>query len=338
MNFFFIFLFTFFLFKISTKYKILLNYNGEKHQKFTHFKNIPLIGGPIIAFSILFLSSFDLNEKIFFLCIFSVGIISDFKLVIAPSKRLLIQFIVILLFVYFLKINIVSTRFFLLDYFLNNASFSIIFTSFCFLILINGTNFIDGNNGNVLFYYLIVLFVTIFLKQNQLLFFVKTDLYFLFFLIIILLIFNLANKLYLGDSGSFILSLIFGFILIKSYLTNLTYISPFFVTLCLWYPAFENLFSIIRKSYFLSLPTKADNNHLHQLLYFFLIKKFNSNKIFLNNAVSILINLFNLIIIYFGMKDINNTQFQIFLILVSIFIYLLLYLWLLKYKKYFTKK
>ena len=50
-------------------------------------------------------------------------------------------------------------------------------------------------------------------------------------------------------------------------------ISPYFIANLLLYPAFENLFSIIRR---VSLNKKnylADNNHLHQLLFKYLKKK-----------------------------------------------------------------
>ena len=65
-------------------------------------------------------------------------------------------------------------------------------------------------------------------------------------LLIYLLLFNLLNKLYLGDSGSYLLGVSIGSILIFIY-KEISFISPFFIVLLLWYPCFENLFSIIRK-------------------------------------------------------------------------------------------
>ena len=55
--------------------------------------------------------------------------------------------------------------------------------------------------------------------------------------------------MYLGDGGSFLFGSIFSLILIEFYLNNPGTISSFFIVLLLWYPAFENLFSIIRKFY-----------------------------------------------------------------------------------------
>ena len=54
------------------------------------------------------------------------------------------------------------------------------------------------------------------------------------------------NQFFLGDSGAYFLSFFIGFILIEIYNANLK-ISPYFIILLLWYPCFENLFSIIRK-------------------------------------------------------------------------------------------
>ena len=59
--------------------------------------------------------------------------------------------------IYFYDLQILSTRILLFDHFLEYKLFNYIFVCFCILIVINGTNFIDGLNGLVLGYYLIVL-------------------------------------------------------------------------------------------------------------------------------------------------------------------------------------
>ena len=64
------------------------------------------------------------------------------------------------------------------------------------------------------------------------------------------------------------LSFIIGYNLIVIY--NKTFsISPYFIILLLWYPCFENLFSIIRKNLYNVDPLSADNKHLHHYLYLF---------------------------------------------------------------------
>ena len=46
-----------------------------------------------------------------------------------------------------------------------------------------------------------------------------------------------------------------------------------FIVIILWYPAFETLFSIIRKIIYKSQPSSPDNYHLHHLIYLFFNKK-----------------------------------------------------------------
>ena len=61
-------------------------------------------------------------------------------------------------------------------------------------------------------------------------------------------------------------------ILIK-FINNNTVISPYFVVLLLWYPCFENLFSIVRRLLSNKKTQQADNYHLHHLIYLFFSKK-----------------------------------------------------------------
>jgi len=147
---------------------------------------------------------------------------------------------------------------------------------------------------------------------------------YLIYLIIILLIFNFFNIFYLGDSGTYLLSCFVGCVLIAIYNQNQIF-SPFFVVLLLWYPCFENLFSIIRKFKIKKSPIDADSKHLHQLIFYFLKKKFKRNNLITNNCSSIIINLYNLIIFFTAKSYIHNTQFLIFLLLLNITVYTFFY-------------
>jgi UDP-N-acetylmuramyl pentapeptide phosphotransferase/UDP-N-acetylglucosamine-1-phosphate transferase len=329
---------TFFLIGFCSKYKILGNYTGDKHQKYTSFKNTPLLGGIISILFILVYIDFNYLVKFFLTSIFIIGILSDLKILISPIKRLLSQFIVIIFFLYMQDVNLVSTKILFLDFILKNIVFSFFFTAFCFLILINGTNFLDGTNGNVLIYYFIISILIFILKTNQLYTISNKNIFLIIELIFILVIFNYRNKFYLGDSGSFLFGSLFGLILVQLYLENIKNVSPFFIVLVLWYPAFENLFSILRKFYFSKSPIEADNNHLHQLLYFFLMKKTMLNKIFVNNSVSLIINFYNCITIFMASTKPHHTQMIVLFILFNIIFYILVYLFLIKFKKNYLKK
>ena len=330
--FFFIPVFVYLLNSYIIKNKYLLNFSGETHQKFLGTKKVPLSGG---IFLILFLSTIliekDIIIYIFLSLIFILGLFSDLKISSLPSRRLFYQFILIILFVYFSGINTISTRVVFIDYALHNYYISIFFTTFCLIILVNGTNFIDGLNGLVLTYYLIV--IAILYKLNLLtgINFNDFDVLYFSYLLFIMIIFNLLNQFYLGDSGSYLLGFLIGYILVKihNYDSN---ISPFFVVLLLWYPCFENLFSIIRKFKFGRSPVFPDNRHFHQLLFYFLKKKFKFGNLACNNYSSIVINFYNFFILFFGSYNIYNTQLLIILILINILLYTIIYLKLLNFK------
>ena len=66
-----------------------------------------------------------------------------------------------------MDITINDTRLNFLDYFLEINVFNYLFVTFCILIVINGSNFLDGLNTIILGYYLIIVFVLLFLNLNN---------------------------------------------------------------------------------------------------------------------------------------------------------------------------
>jgi len=316
--------------KIKKK-KYLKNYSGNTNKKFTSNENIPLIGGFFII--IIFLIVL-FEENIFFLIsiilTFSLGLFSDLNKIISPNKRLLSQVIIVLFLIIFTNLEINSTRVIILDRFLENNIFNIFFVCFCVLVLINGTNFIDGLNGLSLGYYFIV---TVALLNNNFYYsnlLQGNELLYLLCYLFIFLIFNLFNLFFIGDSGSYSLGLIFSFLLINFYTVN-SNISPFYIILLIWYPCFELLFSIVRKFYINFSPAKPDVGHLHQLIYNLIKNKFNFSKLKSNNISSILILLFNSFSIFLGSIDIYNTQNQIILIIMNVLFYTIIYKQLINY-------
>ena len=323
--------FSYLLITICKKKTILMNSNGNMHQKFVGNTQTPLIGGIILFFSLLLFNYDTISLFLFFVAgIFFIGFFSDLKKLNSPIYRFLIQILLIVICVYFLNMNLVITRVNILDYLLKNYIFSIIFTSFCILIIINGTNFIDGINTLAIGYYLIICSVLIYLQHNGLVdaFFFPLDL--LALCLVCLLLFNSFNKLFLGDSGAYLLGFLFSLELINLYLRNLN-ITPFFIILLLWYPAFENLFSIFRKINFKKSPIFPDTNHLHHLIFsFFKSKKFSS--LTSNNLTGLIINFYNAIIVGISLIDPFNTQFQIILIFLNLTVYTFFYMRLFKYR------
>lgn len=323
-------LFSFYLIFISNKKSFFAHNTGETHQGFIKSKQTPLIGGIIIFFFIIL--DFE-NLKIIYFILFLIlltGILSDVRNLKSALLRLFIQFLLAVLFIYIYQMNISNTRIYILDYLLENYYMSILFTAFCVLIVINGSNFIDGSNVLAIGYFIVVEFVFIVLSNKELnlnLIFFQDN---LIYVLLILLFLNFFNKLYLGDGGAYLLGFIYSFKGISLYLFNAN-ISPFFIIVLLWYPAFEIFFSILRKINFNRSPIKPDSNHLHQLLYFYLYKKI-SNQFIVSSTVGLLINSYNFLIILCSLINIYNTQYQIILFVINISIYSFVYIRLLKFK------
>jgi UDP-N-acetylmuramyl pentapeptide phosphotransferase/UDP-N-acetylglucosamine-1-phosphate transferase len=310
----------------------LINYSGEIHQKFTSQTNVPLTGGIFIFISFILFYVILLNEYIIFVALFfATGLISDLKIIKSPSKKFFIQAVIILTCVIVNNLLLENTRILILDNFLNNNLFNIIFVSFCILIIVNGSNFIDGVNTLVIGYYVLISFFILSLKLNNSIMIQDVIFNQWIFFLLILFIFNLFGKMFLGDNGSYLLGFIFSFLLILIYSSNQN-ISPFFIIQLLWYPALENIFSITRKFVIKRSPFIPDQNHLHQLLFFYLKNRFKWKVVILNSLTAQIINFFNFIVFFVASQDIYHTQYQIIILIISIITYLVTYLKLFSFK------
>ena len=151
------------------------------------------------------------------------------------------------------------------------------------------------------------------------------DLEYLIFVLLIIYILNFFNKIYLGDNGAYLIGLIFSICLIDFYNDNYTKVSPFFIVLLLWYPAFENLFTILRRLKDKKKLIQPDNQHLHYLL---MIKLKNLNffekkgKKFFNSLSGLIINLILFPGFVFSLHFYNNSLY----LLLNICAYLILYI------------
>ncbi len=319
---FFIFLVNFLL----VKKNLLPNYSGDNHQKFFNKNKIQLSGG-VFLIPIFFLITFDysiiLTISIF--SIFLLGLFSDIGFFSSAKLRFLIQSIIIFLFLFYSNSTLTSVRIDIFDLMLENYLFSLFFTLFCLMILINGTNFIDGLNGLVLTYYLMIIFIIFNLKLFEYSFLNNSDIILIIMIFIYLILFNIFDQLYLGDSGSYLIGFLFGYFLLQIYESN-QLLSPYFIALLLWYPAFEILFSIIRKIKFRRSPFKPDNKHIHHLLFLYIYKKLKLNNHLSNNLSALVIILYNALIFLIAMQNIQHTTLQVSLFALNVCIYLILYL------------
>jgi len=318
--------------KYFIKNKILLNQTGDSHQKFSTKNQVPLTGGIFILLSILFyLNQYEKIFTISLLLLFFLGIFSDAKTVKSAHYKILFQILIAASFVYISDLRLYGTRVIFIDELLENHFFNIAFVTFCILIVLNGSNFIDGMNTLALGYFLIIVLILFKLSYyNDLIFRINDHLMTIYFMII-LFFFNIKSKSFLGDSGTYLIGFLFSIILIKFYFNN-PLISPFLIVLFLWYPCYENLFSIIRKFKFNRSPMDPDKNHLHQLVFISLKKKFKLNITNSNNLTAYLINSFNLIIFFLASLTPSHTQGIIIYIFLCIFLYTFIYLKLISLK------
>lgn len=318
---------------LSSYFKILIYKPNLNHKE--KFNNTIFNTGGLIFFLyliVLYLNHIkfnNLSEFLFLTLTFLIGFFSDIKKNFNANLRLLLIFLFSIVYIIISNNLILDLSFKIINnLFKDYPFFSIFFTSLCLVILINGLNFIDGVHGLTLLYGILVLSIL-----NYFIYFKlglenapETGLLILPILLI-LLIYNFSEKIFFGDSGSYVLGAVIGLYVIK--LSNLEgYSYPYFYANLLIYPAFEVFFSIVRKIIKKKGPYKPDKNHLHHLIQQFYQIKYNysltNSKILCAISINLFILLFNLISInFYQNKYILISNIFIFVIFYT-FIYLVL--------------
>ena len=335
MNFFILFLLfiniCFFIFhsKISNLYNIY-----DKPDSIRKFHKFPtsLIGGLIIflnfnfliIYSILFQNFYEngifaSNKTLFNLfflnsSFFLIGYLDD-KFNISANKKFIIIFLFILaavlidknLIIYELKFS----SFYKVIYLEN---FSIIFTTLCILLFINAFNMFDGVNCQAGFY-AFGLLIILFLKSQNVNIFLTFIIPLFFFLY-----FNYKDKMFLGNSGSLLLSVFLSQLIILEYSSNKLFADE--IVLLLIFPGLDMLRLFIERLLRNKSPFDADRSHLHHFI---------SNK--LNNFYTVFLTVGVQFIIFFlyYLTEFKSYYFIFFLV----FYYLSLYLF---FSKNYEKK
>ncbi len=299
---------------------------SQTHKKLIgNNKNLKITGGIFIFLSIAFFLK-QQNIIIFFssLILFT-GLLSDNRIINNPLPRFIVQLIFLTTFIVSQEVFIDTIRISFIDELLKYELFSIFFSIFCFMVLINGTNFLDGVNILVSGYYLLISCIIFYLGYN-LKIIVDLDIFLILIICLsIFIFFNIMGKTILGDGGSYLIGFLYGYFMIKIINDNQT-MSPYFVALVFWYPAFENLFSILRRIFFSKKNiSKPDTFHLHQLIYLSFKKKNLLEIKNINNLTGSLIVFFNLIIFLISINYYQNTKILVSLMVFNVTIYLILY-------------
>ena len=319
------------------KFKLLDDaVNSSEHKKLVLSNETDpiLLGGFFLVTVFLVFSSHNIIPvKLTILLIFLLGLSSDKNILLNPKIRLLIQLLILFYMIFSQDLRVNDLRFDFLNNLLANYHFSLIFTIFCFGVLVNGCNFIDGLNG-LLIGYSILIFLSLLLQSEIRLFNIHDASFIYLFTcaLILLFVFNIFGLIFLGDNGSYVLSTILGLYLLDLFINN-QILSPYYIAVLLWYPAFENLYSLIRRIKLKQNVSEADNTHLHHFIYMFFNEKVFVNKKYVNSLTSSIILTFNLPSFIIANIYSANTKILISLILTNIIIYLFVYYFLFKYFK-----
>ena len=287
----------------------------------------PIVGGLGIylffliqlSYLLLFGEKLDLHDILIIVVIsliFFIGIIDDiinldYKIRLSSIFIILIIFLnlensFLIKYLYFETLN--------LTFFIGNASY--IITPLFIILFLNSMNMADGINGNSGTIFL-TYFIIFYIMGNENI----ESLLLILIPIIIFLIFNMNNKLYLGDSGIYLLSTMISFYIIKEYNFDSKEFTCEKIFLVLMVPGIDMFRLFCVRIFNKKNPFKGDLNHLHHLL----VNKFNISK-------SLIITI--LVIIW------PNIFYKIFiidikiLIITNLLIYVLLLTYLTKLKNF----
>ncbi len=323
---------------LLSKKKILIDNPLMSDHKDDHNKIIPLSGGIFFIISYIILSivnNVQLDNFIFVVPLLFLGIIADIKENFSPKMRLLIQLFFIILLVYFSNVIIVSIDLNFFDHLLKMKLFNYFFVIFCIITVLNGHNLMDGLNGFVSGNFLLILLsIMAIISYNELIFDINFNkkLNILFVICSIFFIFNFFGKCFLGDNGIYVFSIIISLLVINFvYLSN-NQVSPLIAASFLWYPAYENLFSILRRLKNRKVISKPDKLHLHVLLKNFLKIKYGEriNSRYINSLSGILMNIILLPNFILSVYWYNSSNKILTLIIFELIIYMIIYAKLLK--------
>jgi UDP-GlcNAc:undecaprenyl-phosphate GlcNAc-1-phosphate transferase len=247
------------IFLKKLKIKKLIDFPDAERK--VHKEPVQKIGGLVLIINIIiffFLKylTIELSLLILLISIFVIGFADDL-LDLNPYLRLFLLFFCLYCYLLINKSLVLHEIYFETFNILKNLSFfSILVTILSILLLINAFNLFDGINGLSLTYFLII-FIYLLFKFNE------YQLIIIIFICFVLLYFNLINKVFLGDSGVYLLSTILGLKLIEIHNNNQFLFSSENIFILLMIPGIDmfRLFCerIINKKLFY-MP---DKKHLH---------------------------------------------------------------------------
>ena len=313
---------------ILSKNKLFIDTPELSIHKEKHSKIIPLSGGLFFILSAITMSQMTghYDKVIFFLFPFLlIGLIADTIKYFSPRIRLILQLIFIILLIHFLKIKISSIDLVIFDNYLKNDFFNFFFVTFCIVTVLNGHNFMDGINGFVSGNFLGILLVLYFIlnfSEVNINIELNNHLEHAIIICTIFFIFNIIGTCFLGDNGIYVFSIYISYLVITFIEHSNNQVSPLLAAALLWYPAYENLFSILRRLKNKKKISNPDKLHLHILIKQSISKKFENKitKFQLNSLTGLFINFLLLPNFVLSIKCYNNSVNLMILIIIQILI------------------
>lgn len=238
-----------------------------------HKIDTPVIGGIVLLINgiITIIALYILKDffyiKIFFLAIICslIGLTDDIYK-ISPNKKILFLFLVI--FSYLIIADDQAIHFLVIETngpyvisLIKKRYISIIFTIFCYLLLINAYNMCDGHDGIALFLGIFWLLYFFAFKTSY------AFLYPILLSLIFLFIFNIQSKIYLGDSGNYFISTLFACLVINYNNFSDKNFSGEEIFILFMLPGIDMLRLFIERILRKENPFYGDRNHLHHLLH-----------------------------------------------------------------------
>jgi len=303
-----------FIFKDYLKKKINI-YDYPDFKKKLHKQPIPLIGGWILLFNLIFFlfssySQLSILEMKIILCSFFFLIIGalDDKYQLSPYTKFSTLLAALIIFFNFNE-NLIINNFKIYNYniYLDNH-LGFFFSILCVLLFVNAFNLFDGINLQSSlygFYFLLFLFFKGFLAE--IIFVILTALVLIVYL-------NHKNKIFMGDSGTLFLGFVISVLIIANYnIKNSLKVDEIFLLMFL--PGVDMFRLFVQRILAKKNPFLGDREHLHH----YLLKIYGYNyAIFLTLGIAILPSLLNF---FFDSR---------FLILFFIIFYLFLFIFLKK--------
>jgi len=270
-NFFFFFFITlinlYLIFKFSKIGLFKLNIDYPDSNRRIHTKPVALAGGLIIILNIFLLLIYliffkkETIELSFFLgclMIFTLGFLDD-KYKLSYNKKFIFLSLIFSI-CFFLDKNLRVDQLYIesIDKTVNINNFSFFFTILCFLLFSNALNMFDGINCQCIIFS-ILLFSYLLNLQNQLL------IIYLILVLIFTLYLNSKNLIFLGNSGSYLLSYIISHQVIYFYNSKfIRSVEEIFILLMV--PGVDMLRIFFQRLSHKKNPFKPDKMHLHHIL------------------------------------------------------------------------